>query len=286
MGRHRTDEEKAELGERARAMRAAGTPRREIIATLRIGDDLATELLRGCELPDSLRRPRAKDHLRQRARELREAGWTYPKIAAELGVSKSSCSLWLRDMDHPDPSVEGQERRTAALRASSARRQRVRAAERELVVGAVAESLGEITSRDLIVALAVSYWCEGAKAKPWNPTEYVAWMNSDPVLVRLFLEGLRLLGVEESSIGLRVQIHESADEVDARLWWANELGWDPDRFSRTTFKRHNPKTVRKNCGDGYHGCLTVRVLKSRSLYRALNGLVVGLAERPRALEPI
>lgn len=165
MGRHRTAEEKVQLGEQARAMRAAGRSRREIQAELGIGDDLAKELLRGTQLPDSLRRPRAKDELRERARQLREAGWTYPQIAKELGVSKSSCSLWLRDMVHPLGTLEGQERRTAAIRASAARTQELREQERVAFKAEVAAALGSVSRRDVLIALAVSYWCEGGKDK-------------------------------------------------------------------------------------------------------------------------
>ncbi len=101
MGRHRTADEKRELGERASQLRAAGRCRREIQAELHIGDDLAKALLRGVSLPDRLARPRAKDEQRDAAVALRLAGKTYDQIAAELGVSKSSCSLWLRDLPHP-----------------------------------------------------------------------------------------------------------------------------------------------------------------------------------------
>lgn len=78
--------EKRELGEQARALRAAGRSRREIQAELGIGDDLAKAFLRGVPLPDSLARPRAKDDDREAAVALREAGRTYDQIAAELGV--------------------------------------------------------------------------------------------------------------------------------------------------------------------------------------------------------
>jgi transposase len=101
MGRHRTPEEKVQLGEQARAMRAAGKSRREIEVSLGIGDDLAKALLRGVPLPDSLQRPRAKDDHRAAAIALREAGRTYDEIADELGVSKGSLSLWLRNLPHP-----------------------------------------------------------------------------------------------------------------------------------------------------------------------------------------
>jgi transcriptional regulator with XRE-family HTH domain len=284
VGRHRTAEEKIELGEKARAMRAAGRSRREIEAELGIGDDLAKELLRGTELPDSLRRPRAKDELRARARQLREAGWTYPQISQELGVSRSSCSLWLRDMDHPEPSVAGQARRTAAIRASAARQQVVREQDREALKAAVAESLGLVSSRDLLLALAVSYWCEGAKDKPWARREHISWMNSSPVLVRLFLEGLRLLDVTDDRLRFRVQIHENADEAAAREWWGAVVEYPAESFQRSTIKRHNPRTVRQNVGADYHGCLEIGVLQSRDLYRVLDGLVRGLAEQPRLPE--
>ena len=101
MARHRTPEEKRELAEQARALRAAGRSRREIQAELGIGDDLAKAFLRGVPLPESLARPRAKDAEREAARALRAAGRTYDEISAELGVSKSSCSLWLRDLPQP-----------------------------------------------------------------------------------------------------------------------------------------------------------------------------------------
>jgi transposase len=281
MGRHRTATEKVELGEQARAMRAAGKSRREIVAELKIGDDLAKELLRGTPVPDSLRRSRAKDAVRDQARELRAQGLTYPQIAERLGVSRSSCSLWLRDMEHPIRGLAGQERRTAAIRASAARTQVLREQQRTELKAAAGSSLGHVTKRDLVVALAVSYWCEGGKDKPWSRREQIQWMNSDPMLVRLFIEGLRLLGVSDERIKFRVQIHETADEPAARRWWAEQLDWPETEFQRTTFKRHNPKTVRKNCAEDYHGCVTVHVLRSRSLYQLVDGLMRGLAGQPR-----
>jgi predicted transcriptional regulator len=104
VGRHRTPEEKRELGEKARAMRADGRSRREIREALGISEDLAKAFLRGVPVPDSLRRPRAKDAVRETAVAMRRQGRTYDDIAADLGVSKSTCSLWLRDVDREGAS--------------------------------------------------------------------------------------------------------------------------------------------------------------------------------------
>lgn len=107
MPRHRTPEEKRELGEQARVLRAAGRSRREIREQLEISDDLAKALLHDVLVPQSLRRPRAKDDSREAAVRMRLAGATYDEIAAELAVSKSTCSLWLRDLPAPDSVPHG-----------------------------------------------------------------------------------------------------------------------------------------------------------------------------------
>lgn len=288
VGRHRTQQEKLDLGERARQLRAAGRSRREIQAELGIGDDLAKAFLRGVPLPDELRRPRAKDDLRDAATALRLAGRTYDEIAAELGVSKSSCSLWLRDLpfpeDDPDHAAAAQERRVVALRARMRRDRDARDEVGRRMTQAAAASLGTISARDLVVVMAISYWCEGAKSKPWNRQKIVQWMNSAPMLVSLFLEGLDLVGISRDRLALRLHIHETADEQVVRPWWADHTGIPLDQFRSSTIKRHNPKTPRHNVNEHYRGCLCVTVLRSRELYQILDGLVTGLALQPRNID--
>lgn len=288
MARHRTQQEKVELAEQARVLRAAGRSRREIRAELGMGDDLLGALLRGVPLPDSLARPRAKDEARAAAVALRRAGKTYDEIAAELGVSKSTCSLWLRDLPRPEEDPElaeaAKERRLAGLRERARRDCERRDAEGREVAAAAAAAVGPVTSRDLLLALAVSYWCEGAKRKPWNRTEIVIWVNSDPMLVSLFLAGLEAAGIGRERLGLRLQIHENADEPAARSWWAGHVGVPMEQFSRSTIKRHNPKTTRLNVGADYRGCLCISVRQSRTLYLVLQGVVQGLTTGPRAVE--
>lgn len=288
MGRHRTPDEKQELAEQSRALRARGWSRRQIMLELGVGDDLLGILLAGTEVPASLRRSRAKDDLRAQAVALRTAGASYDRIAAQLGVSKSSCSLWLRHLPRPeaDPVVaaEAQDRRVVALRERAARDRAARDAAADRDKAEVASYLGEISSRDLVLAAAVSYWCEGAKRKPWNRMEMVKWMNSDPVLVRLFLEGLALLDVPTERLSLRLHVHENADEEACRRWWSEQSGVPLTQFRPSTIKRHDPKTRRRNVGDEYRGCLCVTVLGSRGLYQVFDGLVQGLAGQPRGYE--
>jgi hypothetical protein len=57
----------------------------------------------------------------------------------------------------------------------------------------------------------------------------------------------------------------------AQRFWLEVTGASPSQFHTPTLKRHNPKTVRKNVGDGYHGCLRIDVRRSSSLYRKIEG---------------
>jgi hypothetical protein len=266
------------------ALRRSGKSRREIKEILGVGSNQTlNELLAGEPPPEWTRRPNAKDDLHAKARRLREQGYDYNQIAAELGISKSSVSLWVRDLPRTGRlsyeecrkrAAEGARRYWEAERpAREAKRQATRAA-------AVAE-IGALTERELIIAGAIAYWCEGAKNKPYLRQDRVVFMNSDPGLIMFFLRFLEAAGVGQDRLIYRVQIHESADVAAAEQFWLALTGAAPDQFRRTTLKRHNPKTVRKNVGSNYRGCLRVDVRKSSGLYHQIEGWVhaaLGVAE--------
>lgn len=337
MGRHRTAEEKRELGERAREMRAAGRSRREIQAELHIGDDLAGVLLAGTEVPDALRRPRAKDDVRAEAVRMRLRGRTYDDIALDLGVSKSSLSSWLRDLPVPAAPLQPEEvvadaalrgdrttprSRARALRAGGAllkeiadelgisvktaclhtrglpwpersrhggdaahvramaearwathRRARDIATQQRKLQAAL--EVGSVDDRTLLLLGAVAYWCEGAKSKPWRPAGRWIFINSDPVLMRLMVRWLALVGVPPERWVVRIQIHETGDLLDAERHWRHVLGQPDLEFAKASIKRHKPLTTRKNVGASYHGCVSIYVRNGAELLQQVEGWVVG-----------
>ena len=211
------------------------------------------------------------------ARRMRIEGRSYREIRAEVPVSKSTLSLWLKDVPISDEqrallkqrSVDGSERRATALRAR-------RIATQERIWKQAADQVGILSERDLLLAGVVAYWAEGSKAKPWNARERVQFINSDPAMIALFLNWLYTLGVDKSALIYRVSIHEKADVERAVRFWAKECDIAPEVFSKTTLKRHNPRTVRKNTGDSYVGCLTITVRRSTELYRRIAGWWQGI----------
>jgi transcriptional regulator with XRE-family HTH domain len=262
------------LRERAITLRRSGRSRREIKQILGItSNSTLDKLLAGEPPPEWTRRPRAKDDLRDKARQLREQGLDLARIATELGVSKSSVSLWVRDLPRPERLSYGEacKRSAEGVRRYWAAERPRREAQREAARAAAAAEIGTLTQREFLIAGAIAYWCEGAKNKPYHRHDRVIFTNSDPALIVFFLRFLDAAGISRHMMIYRVQIHETADIAGAESFWLDLTGADPAQFRRTTLKRHNPKTARKNVGEDYRGCLRVEVRQSVDLYRRIEG---------------
>ena len=223
----------AALRERAIQLRREGKSRRQIKEILGpMSNSTLDDALKGEPPPEWTRRPNAKDELRARARELRAQGLDYEEIAAALGVAKSSVSLWVRDLPRParlsyeecrKRSAEGTHRYWAAERSV---REVSRAATRETA----ATQIGALTDREMLIAGAIAYWCEGGKSKPYRRSDRVIFTNSDPALIRFFLRFLDVAGIPRTRLRFRVYIHESADVEAAQRFWLDVTGATADQF--------------------------------------------------------
>jgi transcriptional regulator with XRE-family HTH domain len=268
----RSKEDPLQVRGQAVALRRAGKSRREIRAILRVGNGTLDKAFKGVPPPPWTRRARARDDARAAARDLRAQGLSLKQIAAKLGVSKSSVSLWVRDPALPPLSPQEWRRLKAeASRRYWARERPLREARRKQARSAAAAEIGDLTDREVLIAGAIAYWCEGAKSKPHRRAEQIIFINSDPELIKFFLRFLRVAGVMQERLVFRIYIHEFADVAEAHRFWLGVTGAQPAQFRRPTLKRHNPTTVRKNVGNDYHGCLRVDVLQGAELYQRIEG---------------
>lgn len=272
--------------ERAVRRRVDGLSRSQIRAALGLrSSKLLNAWLRGTPPPAWTARPNAKDELREQAVALRLEGRSYNDIRTTLGVSKSTLSLWLPDVPLTDEHRAAlAERRRQPSRRAAETRKALRLRRNQAVMAEARADIPVISERELLIAGVVAYWAEGAKNKPWAPNRGVQFMNSDPGMIRLFLNWLHLLGIGAERLTFRVYIHESADVEAALVHWAGVVGASPAVFQRTTMKRHNPTTIRKNVGSGYHGCLSIGVRRSNDLNLLIAGWWQTLVERAGTLE--
>ncbi|CAM5528508.1 hypothetical protein [Streptomyces atroolivaceus] len=268
------------LREKAIALRREGLSRRQIRDRLLVdNNDILNRLLEGEPAPEWTKRPRAKDDLRAKARELRLQGMTYDQIQVELGCSKGSISLWVRDL--PKPTSRTREEASAIAKRGWEVILRQREQERQEMKLSARGEIGSLTERELFLVGVGLYWAEGTKDKPHARRERVAFVNSDPGMIQIFLAWLALMDIAPGRLRFRVMIHESADVASAERYWAGLTGADLSAFGKTTLKKHNPRTNRKNVGEHYRGCLVIHVQQSADLYRRIEGwwcgIVVGSA---------
>ena len=264
------------LRDQAVELRRTGLSRRQIRDRLHVhNNDILNRLLEGEPPPEWTRRPNAKDDLRERARELRLQGWTYDQIQVELGCSKSSISLWVRDLPKPERK-RSREEAAAIARKGWDQKLRIRDEERQQTKAEAKQSIGILSARELFLVGVSLYWAEGSKDKSYARRENVTFINSDPGVIKVYLAWLDLLEVERERLRFSVMIHESGDVLGAEQHWADLVGVEASTFNKTTLKKHNPKTVRKNVGDDYRGCLVIKVLQGADLYRRIEGWWCGI----------
>ncbi|MEV6436686.1 hypothetical protein [Streptomyces anulatus] len=278
------------LRERAVALRREGLSRRQIRDRLHVdNNDLLNRLLQGEPAPEWTKRRNAKDDVRAKARELRLQGLTYDQIQVELGCSKGSISLWVRDLPKPERSRSAIEQARLAGRMRWDHELAVRDAERQRTKAAAREETSGMSGQELFYTGIALYWAEGSKDKVYDRRENVTFINSDPDVIAVYLAWLDLLEVPRHSLSYRVMIHETADVPAAERYWAELVGIEVSALHKTTLKKHNPKTIRKNVGETYRGCLVIRVAKGATLYRRIegwwSGIAAGAASRLRGSDP-
>jgi hypothetical protein len=124
--------------------------------------------------------------LREQAVRLRREGKSRREIKKILGfIGNSTLNQLLRDEPLPPERAgpdyaESKARAAEGVRRYWAAEHPAREAVRAAISAAAAAQFGELTDREIIVAGAIAYWCEGAKSKTYRIDEQVRFVNSDP----------------------------------------------------------------------------------------------------------
>jgi hypothetical protein len=125
----------------------------------------------------------------------------------------------------------------------------------------------------LLIGVAL-YWAEGSKEKANKPGAGVQFVNSDGTMIKLFLKWLSEIDtVTPERIKFTVAIHENSENRIGNVikFWSQQTGFPKDKFTRIYYKKHNPKTKRKNVGSLYNGVLAITVNRSSDLNRKIAG---------------
>lgn len=219
------------------------------------------------------------DH-KSKAISLRRKGLSYSEILAQVPVAKSSLSLWLRDVGLAGKQVQRltDKKRAAQLRGGAARRE-ARLKETDRIFTAAREDVSKLSKREMWLVGAALYWAEGSKEKSYRPRISLDFANTDPNMVRFFVQWLMVCcDIPKENIYAHLYIHEYQKKrvPHALKFWSQSSGLHAGAITGVYFKRHNPTTRRHNASEFYYGTLRVRVKCSTALVRKIQGWTNGI----------
>ncbi len=222
-----------------------------------------------------------KTQEKEKAIALRKQGKTYSDILKAIPVAKSTLGIWLKDakLSKSENQKFTEAKRLASLRGGQAKKnQRI---ERQNKIFSEAKSeIINLSKRELFLIGVALYWAEGSKEKDYCPGSPLRFANSDPYMIKLFLNWLKEANINKKRICFDIYLHDNNKHCVSKVieYWSHRTGFSK-RLFRVYFKKNIPNTKRKNIHpDTYFGLVRIYVKESSELVRKINGWVEGIIE--------
>lgn len=218
-----------------------------------------------------------KEKEKKDALALRRQGLSYNEILQHVPVAKSTLSVWLKDVGLAKAQTQRltEKRKAAQQKAQEASRNK-RITRETAIIKAAQKEIGRINKREFWLIGAALYWAEGSKQKANLVSQRVSFNNSDPRMILLFDQWLKkICGRKQDGIAYSLYIHKTGDLERAKKFWGTLLS---TTIERVYFKKHVPRTNRKNIQDTYFGLLRIEVRKSTDLNRKIKGWNLGISK--------
>lgn len=217
---------------------------------------------------------------KQKAITLRKKGLSYNEILKLVSVSKSTLSVWLRAVSIAERHKQRftDKRRQAQIKAQQACREKRIKITAEIKSAAL-KNIKYINKRELWLIGVALYWAEGSKEH--QTSTRVQFSNSDPKMIKLFLQWLRrCCRVSNDEIIFAIYLHETVFErkEEIKKYWSEITGFSLDRFQSIVWKKNKINTKRKNIGNDYYGLLRVIVRRSTNFNRKISGWIEGVCK--------
>lgn len=123
-----------------------------------------------------------------------------------------------------------------------------------------ASFIGNLSPRDNVIILAALYWGEGSK-KEFNI------INSDPQLLKIVVESLKILGVPIDDIKIGIRLYNGISKLEAVDFWSETLSIP---ITNIAYFEH----VRKNGENKFKfGMCRVRVRKGAPIFKFIMSVI-------------
>lgn len=192
--------------------------------------------------------------IKKEAEKLRKKGYSYNEIHEKIGVAKGTLSRWLKDLKLSEEAMKRLESRIQKGQIIAGRTKRRRTKKRNQKERKQADDFIDSLniSNDLNLLLcSLIYICEGES----SPNNRVAFSNSDPKLVKTFLNLFRKsFDLKEEKFRIMLHLHDYHNKKEQKKFWSNVTNIPLDQFLKIYQKQNTKTRIR----DGYPGCVQVR----------------------------
>lgn len=199
-----------------------------------------------------------KPEQKTRAVQLRSQGLSIGEISSQINVAKSTVYVWTKAV-----ALNKRAKKRLWLRGETGRAKAVETNKQKrlaLVKSLVARAHGtllkiSVDRNTARLLCALLHWCEGNKDEG-----SVGFTNSDPVMIRAFMELFRRgFDLDESKLRVCLHLHEYHNEKKQKIYWARVLRLPLTQFMKVYLKPHTGKNKRA----GYPGCISIRYYDSK-----------------------
>lgn len=214
--------------------------------------------------------------------QLRKQGLSYAEIMKQIPVAKSSVCLWLQSVGlagFQNSYTDTEKRKSARQKAYASCRQKrlnkIEYIEKQAHEELIAHTINDDTLFFIGIML---YWAEGAKIHTISGS--VSFINTDPSMLRIFILWLnKFFNVQLTDLIFRVQIHETGNTENSKIWWSQQLNIPSNYIKHITLKKHN--IIRKYTvaeQERYHGTMQITVKRSTDLIRKITGYIKSVSK--------
>jgi len=189
----------------------------------------------------------------EKARRLKKKGLSAKNIEKLLGIGDTTILRWCRDIPSDNPTHLFYQQRQEKIKNKESR----------------TISNFKLTSNIAKIFASLLYWCEGHR---YPSSNFVGFANSDPLIVRTFLELFRKgFQPKEDKLRVHLQLHTTHDKKKMTTFWSKLLKIPKTQFYKPTITPPTGRMKRYN----YKGTCTIRyydvsfVFKMMGIYEEL-----------------
>jgi hypothetical protein len=186
-------------------------------------------------------------------RSLRSKGYSLPEISIAVETPKTTVLRYIKDVQILPEYIAN----WAGKRGGSKKKKLLQ--ERQAFENGK-DLVGIPSEKEQMLFLAALYWAEGSKGG-------FGLSNTDPELIRLFVNGLRnIFHISDERLRISIRIYEDLDREDCLNFWSSIVGIEKDKFVSVNVLSGKKK------GKLLYGMCRVRVTKGALLLKKIIGI--------------